>query len=276
MEATGLTLRSGAVGNQPCRRRFQAATLLGPLAWSLAVVLALCGGWLLLRRLTGAFTKPLPDVVLLSAGMCAVVCAAAARLLWRRAAGENSVSAWRVRDWLPTVALVFVATSAAVPGSSVTVIVLLWVMIAAEEVAAAWLGRMRRGAGRHRSIALYHRSGERPEILPPQSDSRATQRGVMGSDVWQHYTRQRVSDGQEFVHGTFCASFVAGQRTAIEHLVFCPMLAAVPQITAVALDESDCTVRATHIYRYGARLEIRLSEPCEEPGDVLVRYEARG
>jgi hypothetical protein len=54
------------------------------------------------------------------------------------------------------------------------------------------------------------------------------------------------------------------------------LLAAVPRMSATVVDEADCTVRATHVYRYGARLEIRLTEPCDEPVEVLIRYEARG
>ena len=147
-------------------------------------------------------------------------------------------------------------------------------MSAVEEIAAAWLVRLPAGPNRPRAIAIKQRTGglkTRGGAREKSIDGRVTFTG----DFWQHHTRQRASDGCEIVHGTLRAGFVAGQRTAIEHVVFCPMLAAVPRITTEALDESDCAVRASHIYRYGARLEIRLGEPCDEPMDVLVRYEAR-
>jgi hypothetical protein len=82
--------------------------------------------------------------------------------------------------------------------------------------------------------------------------------------------------GREAIHGTLRVHFEVGQRTAIEHLVFCPMLATVPTLTAEPPYEPGCAVRATHVYRYGARLEIKLREPCDEACDVLVRYKVLG
>jgi hypothetical protein len=263
-----------AIGGPRDSNQREVRAILGALAWSLAGALFLSSAWLLFRRLTGELGTPLEGGVLASVGVCAVLCAATARLLWRGATYGTANSLWRFRDGLPTVALVFIATSASVPGSSVAAIVLLWTMIAAEEIAAAWIARLPVGpnrahaiATRHRKRGLKTRSGAREQSSTDEETFR---------DVLQHHTRLRMSDGGELVHGTLRAGFVAGQRTAIEHLVFCPMLAAAPRITTKAIDESDCAVRATHVYRYGARLEIRLPEPCDEPVEVLVRYEARG
>ena len=278
MDATRPTLRARAVAvaasvreNRP---RLQAGAILSPVAWSLAGALFLCSIWLLLRRLTGALTEPLGGAALLTIGFCAALAAAAARLLWQRTAHETPAFARRFRNWSPTVALVFVVTAAAVPGSSALAIAQLWAMIAAEEVAVAWISRLPKCADRGSSIVAKQPSGERSRIRRPTHNGGALEQDI-GGDVWQHYTRQRATNGQELVHGVLRASYVAGQRIAIEHLSFCPMLATVPQLTVVVLDESDCTVRATHVYRYGARLEIRLREPCDEPAELLVRYEAR-
>jgi hypothetical protein len=279
MEATQRIVQGRAVAvakNTQCDTpRLHAGAIIDALAWSLAGALFLSSAWLLVRRLTGALEAPLDSGLLITVGVCAVLCAAATRLLWRGAANGTTDSVRPVRDWLPTIALVFVATSAVVPGSSISAAIVLWSMIAAEEIAAALLARLPTRPSRQSLIMAQHRSGGGLKTRPRATDKGIDGEARVGSDVWQHHTRERVVDGSELVHGTLRAGFVAGQRTASEHVVFCPMLSAVPRITAMALDQLDCSVRATHIYRYGARLEIRLPEPCDEPVDVLVHYEAR-
>jgi hypothetical protein len=149
-------------------------------------------------------------------------------------------------------------------------------MIAVEEIAAAWIDRRPNRTYRWISTAPKHRAKVRLKARPPQTESTGGHRQTAVAEVCQQQTRQRLADGRELVHGTLRAAFVIGQRTAVEHLAFCPMLGAVPRITATAIDDADCAVRVTHVYRYGARLEIRLKEPCDEPVQVLIRYEARG
>jgi hypothetical protein len=279
MEATATALRESLTTSvieqrfAPGRRR--AVWILGPLAWLLSGTLFLCSGWLLVRRMSGALAVPLDSGMLLAVGVCGVVSAATARLLWRRTSTDAMDTASLIRDLLPTVALVLLATAAAVPGSPTAAVVLLWLMIAAEEAAAAWFTRWPHGRGQQRRMTAPRRSGDRLTARQLRHAASESDSDV-ASDIRQHQTRERTSDGKELVHGTLRAGFVAGQRTAIEHLVFCPMLAAVPRISVTAVDEADCTVRPTHVYRYGSRLEIRMSEPCDEPLEVLVRYEARG
>lgn len=248
-------------------RHARAASILGPLAWLLAGTLFICSVWLLVRRMSGALAVPLDSGMLLAVGICGAVSAATARLLWRRTFADGTDPPSLFRDLLPTVTLVLLATAAAVPGSPTAAVVLLWLIIAAEETAAAWFARWPDG---RRSRRSDDRAASRPALHSViEHDSHLV------NNIRQHQTRERTTDGKELVHGTLRSSLVAGQRTAVEHLVFCPMLAVVPQIKVMAVEEVDCSVRATHVYRYGARLEIRLKEPCDEPIEVLVRYEAR-
>jgi hypothetical protein len=112
-------------------------------------------------------------------------------------------------------------------------------------------------------------SGQRLTIgSPPNATAR-------NGEILQQCTRERTHDG-EWIHGTIRVAFAAHQRVASEHLVFCPMLGKTPAIHAQSLDELDCSVRTTHAYRYGARLEIKLREPCDESCNVLVGYDVRG
>jgi hypothetical protein len=257
------------------RASFQAKAILGSLAWSLAGALFLAGAWLMARRLTGALASPLHGGAIVVVGVCAVLCAAMSRLLGRSAVDGAMGAIEAVRDWLPTIALALVATSAVIPGSSVVAIVFLWTLVAAEETAAALFIRLTTDTRHPVKIRIRQRlaGGVFNRRLASGNGSHGP--GAFADDLRQRHTRQHATDGGEIVYGTLRAGFAAGQRTAIEHLVFCPLLAAVPRLLVAAVNEPDCAVRATHSFRYGARLEIRLREPCDEPTEVLVRYEAR-
>jgi cytochrome b561 len=258
------------------RPRFDAAFLLKWLAAFLVAALFVCGTWLMVRRLTGSFATPLAGITLLTVGALAVLWAAFARLLWRHASNAPRRS-WQQRtmDWAPTGALVLIATSAVMPGSSLPAVALLWTMVAVEELGASLIGRRPKPV--HSSIAVALSPYFRGRITPlPKRKEALEIDDSLPPQVQQRQTRQRAADGLEAIHGTLRAFFATGQRVAIEHLVFCPMLAAVPKVTAVVLDELECSARATHIYRYGARLELKLPEPCDEPLEVVVRYEVHG
>ena len=255
------------------RAHFDAAFLLKWLAGFLIGALFACGSWLMVRRLTGSFASPLDDATLLAVGALATVWATVARLLWRYAT-DASPKSWqqRVMEWAPTGALVLIATSAVLPGSSLPAVVLLWMMIAAEELGAGWIGRWPKSAQSCIAVALSPNFRGRTTPRPRRKEALEIN-DSLPPQIRQRQSRQRTADGGEAIQGMFRAVFVTGQRVAIEHLVFCPLLAGVPRITAIVLDELECSVRATHVYRYGARLEVKLREPCDEPVDVLVRYE---
>jgi hypothetical protein len=133
-------------------------------------------------------------------------------------------------------------------------------LIVAEEFAAAAL------------IASPNR-GRVP--LKPSATPAAVERRSQ-DHIWHQFRRERQIDGRDVILGTLRTSFVCGQRTAIEHLVFCPMFDATPTVRAIATATPDCTVKATHVYRYGARLEIKLAEPCDESVELVISYEIKG
>jgi hypothetical protein len=175
----------------------------------------------------------------------------------------------RIMDWAPTVGLVLIATSAVLPGSAPLAVVLIWFMIVAEEVAASLMGRWWSQAAP--SIAVAPRSRRHSMPSRPHDDIFSFDQSL-SPHIRQQQSRRRTTDGQEVIHGVLRASFSVGQRVAIEHLVFCPHLEKVPKVSAVVLDELESSARATHVYRFGARLEIKLSEPCEDPLEVVVQY----
>ena len=63
----------------------------------------------------------------------------------------------------------------------------------AEEVAAAWLGRAPQGANRGTTNAAKHRSGTTSKTIDSPCGFSAIDGEIIGSDVWQHHTRQRAA-----------------------------------------------------------------------------------
>jgi hypothetical protein len=175
----------------------------------------------------------------------------------------------------PTCALVLIAISATLPHSSPVAIVLVWLLIAIEELASALITRRQNRAWSSRGLIPLARFPKR-SIHGHQPDVAADGPMPPPPQVLQQQIRCRTASGEESIRGTFRAAFVPGQRIAIEHLVFCPILSRIPTITAASLDELECTVRPTHVYRYGARLEVKLGEPCEEPLEIALQYEVYG
>jgi hypothetical protein len=221
--------------------------------------------WLMARRLSGSFAAPLGAGPLVFVGVLAVSWAAVGRLLWRQSYEPAGLWQQRIVDWAPTLGLVLIATSAVLPGSAAVAVVLIWLMIVAEEVAASLIGRW--------SVAPRSR---RRNTTPNPLDEAVELDEPLSPDIRQQQTRRRTADGREVVQGVLRVPFSVGQRVAIEHLVFCPVLDRVPKVSATVLDELESSARATHVYRYGARLEIKLSEPCEEPLEVAVGYDVQG
>ena len=251
------------------RARFDAAVLIKWLAGFLTGAQLACGVWLMVRRLTGSFAAPLDGGALVVVGALAVLWAAAARLLWRHAAKAPNRS-WRERaiEWAPTVALVLIATAAVMPGSSPAGVVLLWTMIVVEEVGAGLISR-RTKLERSRFAGRIRPRNDINEVTETDDAS-------LASELRQRQTRKQTADGSEVIDGIVRVVFATGQRVAIEHIAFCPMLARIPTVSATILDELEGAARATHVYRYGARLEVKMREPCDEAVEVAVQYGAHG
>ncbi len=272
MEANGLArLRSRfLLSSSACagRSRFDFGSFLSWLGGLLIAALLAGGIGLLARRLSGSFNAPLAAGSLVVVGALAGLWAATGRLLWRQSAQEAGRRQQRIMDWAPTVGLVLIATSAVLPGSSLAAVVVLWLLIVVEEVSASLISRW----------SSVRRSSTAPRIREPMPHPLGTAVECdepLAPCIRHQQTRERTADGHEVIHGALRAAFSTGQRVAIEHVVFCPSLDHIPKVSATVLDELESSVRATHVYRYGARLEVKLSEPCEEPLELAVRYDVR-
>jgi hypothetical protein len=240
--------------------RAPLAGLLRSLAVLLVVALVCVAVWFMVRRLTGAFQNPLGGGTIVATGTVAILAVAAARLIWRHA-GDAQDASWLLMGmtWLPGVALGLLALGIWIPGSPWPATALFCGLIVAEEFVAAALRTLPKPA-------IQPAKPQTTEIVPKNRPVR----------VWQQSRRERQIDGRDTIFGTLRTAFVCGQRTTIEHLVFCPMLVATPAVRATAIAAPDCSVKATHVCRYGARLEIKLAEPCDEPVELVISYEVRG
>ncbi len=92
--------------------------------------------------------------------------------------------------------------------------------------------------------------------------------------VWQQLTRRTSADGADQITGSLQSTFDAEERTSICHLVFCPAFARVPTLEIEPSAGPDCRIKATHVYPYGARIEIKLSELHTESTTVRFDYMA--
>ena len=114
--------------------RRRTVWIVGVLAATLTVALALASVFIGIRRIDGHLGEPLSPIALLATGAIVATAAAGARwLAW----GAHVVSTNRravIIRWLPGVAAVALAGGVSLPGSSVAGMGLLWFAIVAEEV----------------------------------------------------------------------------------------------------------------------------------------------
>lgn len=283
------------------------------LGIALAIALAVGGSLLLMRRLSGAFERPLSEAAIISLAVTLALWALAARLLLRVEPGGAVEVAWI--DWLPTVSLALVGAAISMSGASVAALVLFWSLVAAEEFLAKLLhdaparrslvpalkvftlswkpavavqkasARRRRTASRStlRLAAPIVGRREATISIPVEKaghEARPTPlvdevaEAVLPPGVW-HQFRRMACDGVDVVSGALRVAIVPGERMAIAHLVFCPSFGAEPEIEAEPVEGPDCRIRPTHVYSYGARLEVRLSSTTDEAAEVVLAYEAR-
>jgi hypothetical protein len=212
--------------------------------WLTILALA-CGLSLFLtwRRLVGALVQPPAGAAL----VCAAFALAISAALLRRAAPRDSGR--EIVSFLPGVVAVLLLAAVTLPGTPAVGIAIAWLALIASET-TAWLAP--RVARRGRADA------------PSTTEESEIPEGLL-----QQLTRVREGD-RESIHGLLQAEVPAADRLAVVHLAFCPPLAARPELTAHAMDSDDAEVRVTQVEVFGARMEVRLPRPADEPRRVLI------
>lgn len=89
-------------------------------------------------------------------------------------------------------------------------------------------------------------------------------------DVSQKWTRQRLPDGSDVLSVWHRLEFLPGQTYQTVHLPFCPAFDRPPAVEAQIIEGPDGKVKVSRVWGFGARLEVRLTSPLEEPGEVVI------
>ncbi len=233
---------------------------------SVALVLA----W---RRMAGALVEPLPAPVLL--GLTMLVLAAAAM----RRSVQGSL---RPRPLRVVVADVTVSTSAVVllvslslPGTSVVALGLAYLALVIEEAWTWWPAGLRfRRQTVEASTAPQPAATPESSAAPPAPPSSGSSLAVPQENVSQQLARGRTTDGREWISGWLRVALAAGQRIAHVHVAFCPPLARAPSARLEPKDAPPMEVRASQVLPFGARFDLKLAQPVEEPLDILLEFRA--
>ena len=238
MRATDGTLRFARCGDD-CRRWSEQVV-------AASVVLALMiGAFLLARRMTGAFTAPLPMPQLLATAIVAAAWAVMVRELSSRAPLYLS---------LAVIALLMFALACSYPGARV-IDWLVWPTAMFAVVLCPPIVRL-----------AATRSGARHAVPHPIATNHETD----AEQVLQQLTRVRTEEGHEAIRGLLIGEFAPGERQVTLYIAFCPSFEHLPQIDVNVADDSDATVKLTQSLHNGAQLEVRLPQPAEDATTVTI------
>ena len=227
--------------------------------------LAAIGLLLISRRVAGAFAADLGAGRLALTLLLAAAIVCGGRVLWRRAGGELSSSDLPLA-WTGSLALWLLCLGCA-PPSAENFAWLLWtpLVVADHFSRLAFLGVDRKARAR----TVSPTSGA---IVAPLDD--IDEIDAATECVLQQLTRIRTDDGAETIRGTVRAEFAVGQQHATLHVGFCPPLAQLPEVAAEPCDGPEAEVKVVQSLAHGARLEVRLPEPANEPCSVCVEFAA--
>jgi hypothetical protein len=265
-------------------RRWAAGTLVG-LLWCAALLI----GW---RRLAGTINIPLQPVWLLLVGGLVAVAAAGLRLVLRFLPAHSPC---RLPDWLipllATAAVLGLGAALSLRGTDTRGLIAFWAVLLGEELWAWRPAMWRSPPDQAGALRPPRRAGVRPVEQPaghrlpaalnagspasgyPASGCPAS--GYPGDDVLQQLTRSQAADGSEQLSGWLRVVFAAGQRTAIVHLAFCPQFATTPELAVEQLDGPEILRINQAVFCFGARLDLKLAAPAEEPLGVRLQFSAR-
>jgi hypothetical protein len=219
------------------------------------VLLLALGMFLLIRRASGAFTSPLPPLLLLTTALVLLACVWGVRVCWLRFFDPESILSPKLDRWLflwlPSAVIVLFAVACSYPGNRI-VDWLVW----APAIAAASAPWKVRSQARSGSTATS-----------------ATQRELVTGKQLQQLTRTRTIDGREMIEGSLLAEFAPGERSVDLFVGFCPPFERLPDVEAEsAADTTDASVKLVQVLHNGAQLEVRLVQPAVAPTAVSIQF----
>ncbi len=214
----------------------------GAAVWIASIFVALAiGAFLIIRRVTGSLTAPLPVPQLIgtAAGLC----------MW--AVVVRELAAKRpFYFWAPLGALCLVAIGCSYPANR-AVDWLVWLL----------------AIGLTARLPLAIRIKSR---FPAMRNLAAGKNDAISEQVIQQITRVRTAEGKHALRGTLVADFTPGERQTTLYVGFCPPFELLPRIELNVADDSEADVILSQVLHNGAQLDVRLSEPAEETIAVTI------
>jgi hypothetical protein len=258
----------------------RSATQIGrAISWTAQTLLLALAAFLLMRRLAGELAQPLGGMSFVLTILLLTVVWLALRwpLLHGRAALNASTAAQLA---IGTAAQLLVDLSLTLPGTSVFALVVGWLVLLAGE-GIVWALALPNWPSRSpiQSPQPPAPSDASPAEIAPQNeeyDAADLDDELIPPNLIQQLTRTRLASGGEAVEVVVRCPFEPGELLTVAHVAFCPPLAHAPQLDVDPLEGSDVTVRVTQAETFGARLEIRRSQPVDAAEEVVLRLYGEG
>ena len=248
---------------------------------SIVTVLVAIGGLFLVRRLSGAISTNLSPQTMLLVALTAAATLASSRIAWRRSfpleTPEDLGTTDRVLGWASSAALLLLAIGCCYPANQTTDWLIWLPLLVADQfwrqnffdAGQPWVPSDEIELPMSPTVAL---TDTPPDT--PQRDSTKLK------NIVQQIFREQDEQGHDIIYGTVRADFVAGQRTAVVHVGFCPPLAYLPEIEAEALpdpllQDSLPKIKVVQALAHGTRLDIRLPAVALDDGQLWIDLAAR-
>jgi hypothetical protein len=237
------------------RRQFVMA-----IGWALAVLMPALALVMLVRRLGGAFDRPLGGLGILVAALTIEMAGWLVRRLVLSIKYEVLSTKSPIGFGIVSAHTVLVLASLTLRGTPVVGVFFAWlVLIAGEVVQGLYFFRPE----------LWRRWTVRRAAVSDSRSNPAAEEAEIPAGLVQQVTRVREGEG-ESLHALMQAEIPGGDRLAVLHLSFCPPLAEAPELTGHAVDAEGAEVRVTQAETFGARIEVRLPGEEAESRSVLV------
>ena len=260
--------------------------LLRVILIAAASMLLLVAIWLIARRATGYLQQPLSGSVLFSVGLVLAGLVALLRqgLLstgWRPSRLKSTAMLLWV---LPSLALLLLAWSLSITGTSSTALALFWGTLSVTE--GIWWRIARHGPLRGTTRPPTDRSTG--AAAPPDGGADSAPHGPtdvpeetaddpgehLPRDVSQQLTRSHSQEEGDTVAGMLRARFQSGERSQSLHVAFCPPMMHRPRVSFVQITGPRTRIKAADVQPYGVRFELRLATSSPRKQDVVIHFDA--
>jgi hypothetical protein len=218
-------------------------------------------GWLFLSgvlmtaRSWASATRPLAAGEVVAAAIGLAIVAWGARTVFTYGNASPGSSCRRALPIVATsLALVFWGLSLTSGAGSAAAVAFLWSILLAEEGWAFWRAAVADGKDGRSSFST---AGASRDDL-----------------VVQQFTRLLTTE-QEIVRGSLAVTLERGSRVSAGHVAFCPPLAQRPHFEVQPASTTKATLKVSHVYPHGARIEVRLPQAAEVETTVRLQFVAR-